>query len=311
MLVLTVLVALFSFGFGITGEVDNVFGVVVYICVWQRPQLTNFVLSHFHSLRSPLRERNIDLQLFIAGSENSTIATASRFDAGHIIVPNSPLGAKHEKGLQAIREHFKKQMQAGTRSFLPHAVTVFGSDDVVNEQFFILMKKLMFDHWNACHVLGLRDLYFMDLKTKRLVYTRGYRSFQTPLAGTLGCGRVYSWKLLETLNWRLWDPDRERGLDQSATRNVLRRLSMVGEISRALVGKEEGVAAIDIKTDSFTRGRNIWGFDQVVKAVGKNGRFHEFEDGDFDLTIGRAFGTSMLKGIEELRTAMDNEGDTD
>ncbi|KAI0567212.1 hypothetical protein FGB62_4g062 [Gracilaria domingensis] len=228
---------------------------------------------------------------------------AEKYNAGYSIFPNSPLGAKHDKGLASLRDFYVNK-SSGQEEALPDAVTIFGSDDVVNKEFFLQVRDLL-RRTPGVHVVGLEDLYFHDLKTKRLVYTRGYKSFQVPISGTLGCGRVYSWAILEDLDWHLWDNDRERGLDQSAVRNVLNRFPLIGEVSVALFGAQQGIVAIDIKSDGYDTGTNIWRFDEVIAAVGKNGRLHDFEEKKGEIVLKEAFGDEFIWNLDQLRSHME------
>lgn len=281
------------------------FTIVLFMCVWKRPLLTDFVLSQYQKLKKPLLQDGVELDIFIAGSDNATTPVlAKKYGASFAVHPNSPLGAKHDMGIQSLRSFYNDAVEKGARLQLPHAVAIVGSDDVINAAFFLRVRDLMQGQFPRQHVVGLRDIHFFDLKSRRLVYTSGYRSFKTPISGTLGCGRVLSWSILEALDWHVWDLERERGLDQSAIRNVLRRVPLVGEVSGAIAGRDSGIVAVDIKSDGFAAGANIWKFEQVVEAVGKNGRLHSFVDCDARETLGDAFGSEFLSRLEKLRVEM-------
>lgn len=283
----------------------SLFVVVVYMCTWGRPLLTDFVLAHYDRLREPLAWEGIRLDIFVTGSERDiTEAHARKYNASYAIHPNSPLGAKHDKGLQSLRDFYVSRGRDGRIHQLPDAVVIVGSDDVINAAFFSQMRHLMSGPPPIYHIVGLKDIHFFDLKSRRLVYTRGYRFYNTAISGTIGCGRAFSWPMLEAINWHLWDADREHGLDQSAIRNVMTRVPLVGEVSMAIDGRGVGVTAVDIKSDGFAAGANIWRFEQVVEAVGKNGRLHEFEDYDANSTLGAAFEPNFLTGLENLRSQM-------
>lgn len=291
-------------GFGQRVQHLAPFNLVLFMCIWERPLLTNFVLSHYEELREQLVSEKIFLDMFIVGSDNSTDYVAQKFQAAYAVHPNSPLGMKHDKGLRSLRDHYNAATERGDRLDNPDAVVIVGSDDVINIKFFLQVRDLMHKSVPRQHIVGLRDIFFHDLKSRQLVYTRGYRSFNTPISGTLGCGRVFSWAILDAMDWHLWDVDRERGLDQSAIRNVMIRVPFVGDLSKAVAGREAGIVAVDIKSDGFPAGSNIWRFDQVVAAVGKNGRMHDFEDYDTDSTLKRAFGPHFVMKLEALRTSM-------
>lgn len=281
------------------------FSVVLFMCVWKRPLLTHFVLSHYSKLKKPLLQYGIDLDIFLTGSDNATTSELARkHGASFAIHPNSPLGAKHDKGIQSLRSFYSDKVETGDRLQIPNAVAIVGSDDVINAEFFLQVRDLMHGQVPAQHVVGLRDIHFFDLKSRRLVYTSGYRSFKTPISGTLGCGRVLSWPILDALDWHVWDLERERGLDQSAIRNIMRRMPLVGEVSGAIAGRDSGIVAVDIKSDGFAAGTNIWKFEQVVEAVGRNGRLHSFVDCDARETLNKAFGSKFMSELKKLRTEM-------
>ena len=299
------LLALQSFTACTSVEANQPFTIVVFVCIWKRPLLTDFVLEHYVHLQQDLHADGIYLDLFLVGSENqTTIATATKFSAGYTVLPNNPLGAKHDNGLRAVRDHYEDQVKHGRRGAHPDAITVFGSDDIINKAFFLKVRDRMSHESPQDHVIGLRDIFFEDLPSKQLMHTRGYREFKTPISGTLGCGRVYSWHVLELLNWHLWDMDREHGLDQSAVRNTMRMVPLIGEVSTALHGRDEGVFAVDVKTDGYTTGTNIWRFHEVVSAAGQNGRLHEFEEVDSDATLTLGFGAELLDKMDKLRSDM-------
>jgi hypothetical protein len=256
------------------------FHIVLFTCIYERPLLTEFVLRHYAGLAAPLAaEDAVDLDLFITGSDASTTAPlAARVGATHANFPNSPLGAKHNAGLAALRDHYVAR--GGPP---PHAVVIVGSDDLLNRRFFTVARARMTDATRGAplQLLGLRDLYLYDLAAAasggRLAHTRGYRRSTDPLAATVGCGRVFSWPLLERLRWTLWDGERDRSLDQSTVRRVADALGgQVAAVAEAVAGAAMGVVAVDVKTGGLVGGRNIWSYDDIVGAGGRKGRLHPF-----------------------------------
>lgn len=285
------------------------FCIVVYICVWKRPRLTRFVLKHFAAVRDELASSGPSLDLYVVGSDPAETAEhAIAVGAAHAIHPNNPVGRKHNRGLRSIRDHFERLVREGRRDRVPDAVAVFGSDDAANSAYFRLVKKLMSGHENGGfrkHVVGVQDIYFSDVLSRKLVYTAGYKTFATPLAGTVGCGRAFSWSMLDAVDWRLWDDDRDRGLDQSAVRNIMERMSLVAEVSESFVGREQGVAIVDVKSDGFGNGgRNVWSFKSVLESGRGQGRLKQFTEEPRNESLTRAFGARFVQHLEQLRATM-------
>lgn len=286
-------------------RVDGMFHVVVFTCIFGREQLTDFVLGYYADLAQSLAaDDHIQLNLFITGSDAaSTASLASRYGAHFAVFPNSPLGAKHNGGILALRDHF-----LSTNHPLPHGVVIIGSDDLLNHRFFTMTRDRMSDASRAAplQLLGVRDLYLYDLSAAasggRLAYTKGYRSFSDALAATVGCGRVFTWALLERMDWQLWDGERERSLDQSTVRRVRAALGAELEnVAEAVVGRDVGVVAVDVKTGGIEGGTNIWSYNDIVTAVGPKGKLHRFREVEskpfFDEYFGENFEETTLQPL--------------
>lgn len=295
------------------GGTQSPFTIVIFMCVWKRPLVTQFVLQHFASLNETLLATGISVELFLVGSDpNATHVLANAVDAAYAIHPNNPVGKKHQLGLQSLRNHYVDQVDTKKRRQLPHAVTIFGSDDVVPARYFSLVREYFrpitepHSGTRLFHVLGLRDVWFYDLRSRRLAYTPGYRSFASPLAGTVGCGRAFSWSFLDSVHWQLWDVDRDRGLDQSVVRNLFRANIFMSEISVAIMGRDFEVYAVDIKTDAYQNaGTNVWAFDSVISAVGRSGRLLPFSEEIGDVSLHTAFGEDFVARLNKLRQDME------
>lgn len=274
--------------------------LVLFTCVHGRAHLTDFVLGHYAHLSAALAaDDDIDLDLFVTGSDAAeTSRLAERHGAAHAVFPNSPLGAKHNRGLAALRDRYSA---ANTP---PHAVVIIGSDDLLNRAFFLFAAARL-GAPDPPLVLGLRDLYLYDLASAasggRLAYTRGYRAPADPLAATVGCGRVFAWPLLERLRWELWDGSRDRSLDQSTVRRVAAALGTdgVAAATHAVRGSDFGVVAVDVKTASLAAGRNIWSYDDIISAGGaKLHRFRAVPSASFfDAHFGIGFEAEALRPL--------------
>lgn len=295
-------------------ELDSsYFSIVVFMCVWKRPIVTRFVLHHFASLNATLLPLRISLELFIVGSDPvATHELASSVNSAFVIHPNNPVGQKHQLGLQSLREHYVAQVRAQNRQRLPDVVAIFGSDDIVPAEYFSTVRQhfnppvTAHQHTIPMHVLGLRDVWFFDLRSGRLAYTPGYRSFSSPLAGTVGCGRAFSWSFLDSVQWKLWDVDRDRGLDQSVVRNLMRSNVFMPEVSVAISGRKIGVYAVDIKTDSFENaGINVWSFETITTTAARSGRLLPFSRELANVSLPTAFGVNFTSKLDALRKEME------
>ncbi|KAA8497095.1 hypothetical protein FVE85_0824 [Porphyridium purpureum] len=294
------------------------FRVVLSTCLWQRAELSEFVLSHYRnmSLELAARQDPIQLDMVVAGSEEEARRVAQNYGAFYVDVQNEPLGRKHNAALALARE------QAPDLD----ALVVVGSDDVVNANYFVMLRDAFTGASFALqsplplmepvpqtiqprhHVLGLLDIYFLELKSGRLVYSAGYKTFENPIFGSMGLGRAYSGALLRLLDWTLWDDDLNSRLDRSAATNLITRAPLPAENALVYLGKHHDVVAVDIKTAAFASsglGNNIWSFDILLEASSKSGRLHAFEDIDdvpsfFQTHFSGTFWTALLLLRNEL-----------
>ena len=143
---------------------------------------------------------------------------------------NEPLGAKWNTTLQHLKD-----------IDFSHVI-ILGSDDIVSTSFIEYQISK-----SDTDLSGMEDLWFWGLNPKRA----GFRTFghwTSNLNKLLGVGRMVSRKMLEKLDWKLWDDDLRSGLDRSA----LDRVRGVTKNINYFNLKKEGLFAMDIKY-----GRNI------------------------------------------------------
>jgi len=246
----------------------------VLTCLWQRHALTYLVLRWYLFLRADLADR-LDLLLLAVGSEGATsriLAEASGFQ--YVEHPNSPLGAKWNAGLAAMRE------------LRPDAVVIVGSDDVVSGNLFSLYADQIA---RGSRFMGLMDMYFLDLPTRRLCFWPGYPP-GIRHGDILGLGRCLHAELLEANDWRLWEDGLDKGLDGSMNQRLVPQLRTEPRRWNAAVFRcrDHGIGALDIKS-SF----NLWSFPTVVSVC-------DVMYLDFDQTLSHLFPGHLVEAIRRL-----------
>lgn len=166
--------------------------------IWGRELLTRIVFKNIALLRESLAPE-IELVISVAGSEGEkSRKLVSEFDFKYIEVSNAPLGAKWNAALIPIKGEVD-------------GVCIFGSDDLVNLEYF---NKLLKAIQGGNQLAGLSGLYFYDHPGNRLLYWQGYiPPRQNEVAGA---GRFIGRKILEKLEWILWPPLLPAGLDRDA-----------------------------------------------------------------------------------------------
>jgi len=154
-------------------------------------------------------------------------------------MPNAPLGKKFNATLAAARD------------IGADVVCITGSDDVMCEQ---VARALEVHIADATPYAGLRDLYFHETWTGRTGYWPGYRQ-RHRIGEPAGCHRLIRREVLHSLDWRLWEDDRNRGMDHSSFQNLTR---VHAEPVLITVQDLDG-CAVDLKSVT-----NLWSYDHVM-----------------------------------------------
>lgn len=129
----------------------------------------------------------------------------------HIVnAPNQPLGLKWQRGVDEAKR------------IKSNPVIILGSDDLLGTDYVI----------NACnkikqgyHFIGLRRFY---VKHNKKTYTIDYKP-----AMPIGGGRVYSSELLGLMKWKIFNPAKNKHLDDdgwNATLKCQKKILLISDI---------------------------------------------------------------------------------
>ncbi|MBH49563.1 MAG: hypothetical protein CMG69_02275 [Candidatus Marinimicrobia bacterium] len=215
--------------------------VALITAVWKRPELTKLVLDRFKNIQSELTDK-INIKLIGVGSEgNKSRNLCESRGFFYVECENAPLNRKYNSASRA------------TKQFNPDAVFRIDSDDWVTSDIFEQYLKKIEEGEDA---VGLIDLYFLDLQQFILGKWNGYgflnnrvdryEAWRRKLKGrTHGVARCFSKRLMEALNWELWDDDLE--LNSWLDGNCDKRLKRYQFKIKGYRMRELGVLALDIK----------------------------------------------------------------
>lgn len=137
----------------------------------------------------------------------------SKYDIKIIIYPNNPLGAKWDRGVMEARK------------IQPNPLIILGSDDILEPG---TVKRYCQD---------IQKYDFIGLK-KWWIHSRGKAYLCEYLADMpLGGGRAYSYSLLSRMNWRIFNPNINKHLDDQGWNNISgRKLLIYDPLIHAIKG---------------------------------------------------------------------------
>ena len=198
--------------------------ISIVSAIWQRPELTEIFLDSLVRYR-----KDYGITAVVAGSEGESTrqACVSR-GIGYVETLNQPLSAKFNKA----------SMEAWTK-YKPDGLMIMGSDDFVNER---LIQHYLLNLKQGVDVLGFRDCYFYNAKTKEAVYWPGY-TVPHRRGESIGMARLLSAKVFRRLRLRLWS-ESTAGLDYLMTQ----RLKKYPKFKRKTLSvKDDNYILVDIK----------------------------------------------------------------
>ena len=140
--------------------------------------------------------------------------------------PNRPLSSKFQFGLYHLRK------------YNPDYVLMLGSDDIVCDKF---LDRYIEEFDKGTDFIGVTDCYFYDTNLAKLFYWDGYTNHRK--GESSGAGRCFSAKLLNKLQWMLWDCRINGGLDGCMSK----RLSKFAYSQTILNCLAEDMILLDIK----------------------------------------------------------------
>lgn len=204
--------------------------LLIYLAVWRRPEITELCFMGINRLK---KHSAYDIQSLAVISERPMVALCEKYGIKWVMAENQPLGRKKNAGL--------KSAQAYDFDYLME----IGSDDLITLD--LLTQYL--DYVGVVDFFGISDAAYIESSS-------GYCRRLTTSSSTYGAGRMISRKVLDAMDWKLWDDGLNRGLDNNSVRNIAAKGFKFYKVPPM---QEPGV--IDVKSDE-----NLWKFNYFLGA---------------------------------------------
>lgn len=202
--------------------------LLIYLAVWKRPQITELCFLGINRMKT---HPAYDIQALAVISEESMIPLCEKYGVNWVMYKNEPLGEKKNFGLSKAKEfEFDYLME-------------IGSDDLI-------LNELLDDYKNYIgkyDFFGINDAAYINSETgdcRRLISNNS----------TYGAGRMIHRRILESVNWKLWNDGINKGMDNNSILSLLRK-----GIGYKKVKPMEFPGVIDVKSDV-----NIWKFNYYL-----------------------------------------------
>ena len=181
------------------------------------------------------RLRN-DTQTYIPAvvvSEECDKTVCNQYKVWHVTQNNHPVTEKFNRAFQYMKGQNVD------------AVMITGSDDIFSTRFY---EATLAQVNNDIDVVGINSLYFYagDGQSRGQM-VKLVRAPETPLLGT---GKTVSKRVLDQCDWRLWNQQRNWGMDAIASKTI-------NQYTKSRVAIDEML--VDVKTRTNLNSFNVWG----------------------------------------------------
>lgn len=173
---------------------DTPINLLIYLAVWRRPEITELCFMGIDRLR---KHPAYNIQALAVISEPEMIPLCTKYNVKWIMTDNFPLGRKKNKGL------------IETSNFEFDYLMEIGSDDLITNE----LLDSYIPYFHKYDFFGISDAAYIEsenLACRRLIFHKS----------TYGAGRCMSRRLLEDMNWNIWDNNLQRGLDNNSTLRI-------------------------------------------------------------------------------------------
>jgi hypothetical protein len=167
---------------------------VIIVPFYKRHEVTSLCFEHLQKQREKLGFFDV-ITCGSEGKESKDLA--EKYGHGYVEFKNIPVSHKNNFLIQQTKDY--------------KAVIILGSDDFLTDETLLSYQNLNLD---TCDVYGFEFCHFYNVATTELY------KFQSR-GQTIGAGRVYTQKLLQSLDYSLWNGKQNKGLDYLALKSAL------------------------------------------------------------------------------------------
>lgn len=193
---------------------------------WKRPRVLHLWLEHINRIR---HELPYNLPACVI-SEEEDKNLCGRYGVDHITQENQPVSNKFNRGVEWARD-----------MGLDYAL-VSGSDDLFSTD---TIKRYFEEADKGYDLIALKSIYFYSAQG---LYRGQLVRFDAKTY--LGVGKCISRRVLESVEWRPWNRNRNWGLDAIAWLNIRPHVKTISVIEDAMV--------TDIKSRTNINKDSLW-----------------------------------------------------
>jgi hypothetical protein len=171
--------------------------IAIVTAVWKRHEIFELFAKGIHELE---KINGVEIVTVVAGSERELSKNlVEKHNFLYIEIPNQPLAEKVNAPLLIAKD------------LNVDYVLCLGSDDIIHPDLMLKYIELMKQGFDF---IGVLDFYFLEIESKKASYWGGYRDFRR-VGHTCGAGRIASKRLLNQWNWKIWENEHSKILDNS------------------------------------------------------------------------------------------------
>ncbi len=174
-------------------------------CSYKRPDISEIFKKNLLNLQRFFNDDCVFTNIMVDSENTNYEVFANHPDFMYMDHDNFPISDKWQATL--------KPLQNGIFDY----VFIIGSDNTIDEsifeQYLIQMRK-------GVDIIGITDMYIYDLIDKEMYYWPGYPKKHKRHGETIGLGRCFSKRVLQQMNYQLWDSGLNKGLDSNMRKNM-------------------------------------------------------------------------------------------
>lgn len=179
--------------------------IVFLSCSYKRENVSKMFKNSLLKLQDKFSDNYDFINIMIDSEGTNLDVFSNEINFKYFEYPNLPVSDKWSYGIQKLK------------NIDFDYVFIIGSDNTIEDS---VLEKYSNYIENGVDIIGMTDMYVYSLEKDQLFYWGGYPKKHKRYGETIGLGRCFSKKLIDSMNYDLWDSGLNRGLDGNMTRKI-------------------------------------------------------------------------------------------